>query len=83
MTWKEEDKKSQENHITQAYEEERNCTGLKREKVDTQEGTVLQSDRCQDRNQATTTTMPSRRLRKPPSTRRDDLLWVGDGKIKT
>jgi hypothetical protein len=52
-------KKSQENHITQAYEEERNCTGLKREKVDTQEGTALQSDRCQDRNQDTTTTMPS------------------------
>lgn len=84
MTWKEDDiKKSQKNHNTQAYEEERNCPGLKRGMVDTQEGNVLQRDRCQDQNQDTTTTMPSRRLRKPPSTRRDDFLWMGDSKIKT
>jgi hypothetical protein len=55
----------------------KNNPGPKREMVDIKEGTVLQRDRCLNQNQDTTTTMPSRRLRKPPSTR-DDFLWMGD-----
>jgi hypothetical protein len=48
--------------------------------VDIKEGTVLQRDRCLNQNQDTTTTMPSRRLRKPLSTRMIFYGWVTDFK---
>jgi phage pi2 protein 07 len=51
MTWKDNDiKKSQENHNTEAYEEERNCPRLKRQMMDIQEGTVLQRDMSESKS---------------------------------
>jgi hypothetical protein len=88
MTWKGDHVKgSQENHNSQQHhdqgaEEERNSPEKDRGLVDTQEGTDLQKDRCQELIHEVTTTVLSRRLRKPPATRRDDVLWMDISKIK-
>jgi hypothetical protein len=88
MTWKEDHVKVlQENHNSQEHqdqgsEEERNSPEKDSGLVDIQEGTDLQKDRCQELNQDVTTTVSSRRLWKPPATRRDDFLWLDISKIK-
>jgi hypothetical protein len=56
---------------------------LDRETVNNQEGTARQKDRDRDKNQDTTTTISSRRLRKPRVTRSEDFLWMGNSKLKT
>jgi hypothetical protein len=75
MTWKEDKiNKLQENQNIQECEEGKNSTELDREIVNNQEGTARQKDSGRDRNQDTATTISSRRLRKPPSTRREYFL---------
>jgi hypothetical protein len=77
MTWKEDEvKKSQEKQKNHIYEEERTSLESNEGRVNTQECTAFQKDRCQEVKQDGTTTISSRRLRKPPTTRRDDFLWM-------
>jgi hypothetical protein len=49
-------------HIWKHMKKKKNNPGPKREMVDIKEGTVLQRDRCLNKNQDKTTTMPSQRL---------------------
>jgi hypothetical protein len=60
MTWKEDKvKKSQEKHNNQIYEEERNSPESDKGRVNTQECTAFQKDRCQELKQDGTTTISS------------------------
>jgi predicted phosphodiesterase len=82
LTWKEDVvNKSQEKQNIQAHEGGKNNLRSTREKMDSEDGSALLGDRCLIQNQVTTPTKPLRKRRKPPSTRRDDFLWLGDSKI--
>jgi hypothetical protein len=84
MTWKDDYVKgTQENLNSQEYqvrghEEERNSPEKERGMSDSQD---LQADRRQDLNEDVTTTVPSKRIRKPPVTRKDDFLWMDISRV--
>jgi hypothetical protein len=88
MTWKDDYVKgTQENLNSQEYqvrghEEERNSPEKERGMLDSQEDTDLQAERCQDLNDDVTTTVPSKRIRKPPVTRKDDFFMDGHQQSK-
>jgi hypothetical protein len=88
MTWRDDYVKgTQENLNSQEYqvwghEEERNSPEKERGMPDSQEDTDLQADRLQDLNDDVTTTVPSKRIRKPPVTRKDDFLWMDISRVK-